>query len=89
MKSLFIGLALITLIGCQHTQSFTGPNGELVHETSCNGTARTYADCFRVANEVCKGEGYTLISKDDMSTFMTINNNLTPIVKRSIVYTCK
>lgn len=66
-------------------------NGESVFEAKCNGTARTYADCLEQASNKCSEYGKKAVSlnSDGSSTLMTINNQLVPVVNRSLLFKCE
>jgi hypothetical protein len=69
-------------------REIVGPNSETVYEAKCNGTARTYGDCFQQASETCHGP-YTVVDKSgDQSTLYT-NGSLITIIKRQIFFVCK
>jgi hypothetical protein len=46
------------------TREFIGPDGDTVHESKCNGTMRTMADCYQQASETCNGP-YEVLDGDE------------------------
>lgn len=88
MKVLF--LLGFVLLGCQTTSTltFSGPNGRLHYETTCNGGGRSWSDCYTVASEVCRGK-YKIVSQDGTQTYTTLNNNLMTFTHRALIYSCE
>ena len=85
MKILIIALLLGA---CATTRSFRGPDGELAFETTCNGTARTFADCYQRASYRCP-DGYIVLDKDASTGGFTHNGQWYTTQKRSIMYRCE
>ena len=88
MKNLFSSLGLALLIaGCaspkvEPMQTADGKQGFVV---SCNGSADSWATCYKAATSACPSGKYSVIDRNESSTPTAYG----PMVRRNLIAECK
>ncbi len=88
MRNLVLALVVGLVTSCMTTSTFKGPEGQLNYETTCNGTGRNWSDCYSEASRICRGK-YKILSHNGEQSHMLYSGNLTPIIRRSLIYKCR
>lgn len=77
-------VAISTLAGCAATvEPMTTPNGRQGFLVECNGSADSWASCYKAATSACKGT-YKVVDRNESST----PTGLGPLVKRNLIAEC-
>lgn len=87
MKTLswIVLLTTIALAGCAASVApISAPDGRRGFTISCNGSADSWAKCYRAATEACGGP-YDVVDRNQSST----PTGLGPMVTRDLVVACK
>lgn len=81
---LAIAAAVSALAGCAATaEPMTTPNGRQGYLLQCDGSADSWASCYKAATAACKGT-YKVIDRNESST----PTGLGPLVRRSLIAEC-
>lgn len=83
-----IGLVAILSTGCVTTRQAYVNNGVQVHEARCNGNARSMADCFARASQVCNGN-FEQVNQEGRQVVAPMGNSFIATTHRSLLFTCK
>lgn len=79
-----MAVAISALTGCAATvEPMTTPDGRQGFLVECNGSADSWASCYKTATSACKGT-YKVIDRNESST----PTGLGPLVKRSLIAEC-
>lgn len=62
-RSVFLFISLCCLFGCAAASKTYTPSGEQGFVIDCSGSARNWGYCYQKAGELCREEGYTVLSK--------------------------
>lgn len=88
----FALICAIVLSGCAIGKGVrqVGATKRNMYEAKCNGMARTIADCYEQADNICGEQGLEAapIGQDSTSNMMRIGNGYTPIANRSLMFKC-
>lgn len=85
MKNLIILCAAVALGGCAAgVESITAPNGKPGFLLSCDGSADSWATCYKAAVKSCHGP-YDVVDRSETAT----PTNYGPIVRRNLIIACK
>ena len=83
--SRLVVIAALVLTGCAaNVTSIRAPDGRRGFTISCNGSAESWAKCYRAATESCGG-AYDVVDRNQSST----PTGLGPLVARELVVACK
>lgn len=92
MKKIIIAIPLI-ICGCATSKTTHLPDGSIGHSINCSGTGMSWGNCEEKAGEICKAQGYTVISKNG-DTGATISSNQYgtyggTVINRSMLIKCR
>lgn len=64
MKKICLLLGAFIFTGCATSSKIHLPDGSLGYNISCDGSALSFAQCYKKAGQLCGEKGYTLLLKD-------------------------
>lgn len=83
---IWAGAGAFAISACGGTQeSYVGPSGEIVHETSCRGGK---GDCFEAAHSTCGGSGFRALDSHSNSGGLLADALPGPITWYYLTYAC-
>lgn len=82
-----VGLVLVASCASGPPKGFPLPDGRTGYQARCDGSANSITSCYRHAAEVCGGK-YEVVGEDKSSSSVEINGTVSPLIKRSIQFTC-
>lgn len=88
MKYVVVFLAIV-MSGCATVNPSFVRDGKQVYEATCNGTARSIADCHKLAAQQCGGSYKEMSIDGSTSGMMNVGNgDYAAMIKRSLLFTC-
>lgn len=85
LRHLGICATLLALAGCAATITpMTTPDGKQGFLVECDGSADSWATCYKAATAECKGP-YKVVDRNESSTPTPYG----PLVRRSLIAECK
>jgi hypothetical protein len=54
----------LLLIACTGAEEILTPDGRVVYKINCDSLSLDWDDCYKKADKVCDGRGYTFIRRD-------------------------
>lgn len=87
--------------GCATSRQIIGPDGQAMHNISCNGAANSIGTYYEMASEICGTAGYDILDRDGtVSPFSVASGSARPgyggftvtsgaIVTRNLFVRCK
>ena len=84
--------ACFSLSGCMSMEPMYTPDGRQGYSITCNGTARSWNDCLRVASETCGSRGYDIFTQNGESGWMPaqgVGIGVLPTRSRAMMFACK
>jgi hypothetical protein len=73
-SSIYFSVCLVLLCSCSISsvkQSYS-PSGNPSYEISCNNAAGSLGGCYQKAGEICKENGYSIISEHHDAPFASV-----------------
>jgi len=87
MKKLVVAVLTFCSSACVHSKPIANAPG--LYTIRCNGTARTMADCYEEAVQVCKGSTFTVIDRSEMPVLIPSTNPPVTGINRNMIVSCE
>lgn len=79
-------LVVLGITGCAATvEPMPTPDGKQGFLIGCDGSADSWASCYKAATKQCGGGTYTVVNQNESST----PTNFGPLVRRHLIVQCK
>ena len=86
-RMLYCAVLMLSACSSGPPKGFPLPDGRTGYQARCDGSANSITSCYRHAAEVCGGK-YEVVGEDKSSSSVEINGTVSPLIKRSIQFTC-
>lgn len=85
--ALFVVVAFLT--SCANVSETYGPDGSRAYSIDCSGAARTWANCFEKAGEICTTRGYDVLNRTGDQGAVVSGSFGGTVMTRGMVIKCK